>query len=83
MWALIVLNCMTVSGICTSSVINKYETEASCRKAIVDQMHITDKQWSNDNRTVKVMTVRLPSGCIKTVSEKISEQTYDLVWRKK
>lgn len=52
-------------------------------RAIREQMHITEKQWSNDNRTVRVMTVRLPSGCIKTVSEKISEQTYDLVWRKK
>lgn len=80
MWALIVLNCV---GVCTSSVINRYETENECKKAIRDQMHITDKQWSNDNRTVKVMTARLPSGCIKTVSEKISEQTYDLVWRKK
>ena len=80
MWALIVLNCV---GVCTSSVINKYDTEVSCMRAIREQMHITEKQWSNDNRTVKVMTARLPSGCIKTVSEKISEQTYDLVWRKK
>ena len=80
MWALIVISCV---GTCTSSVINMYDTEASCMRAIREQMYITDKQWSNENRTVKVMTVRLPSGCIKTVSEKISEQTYDLVWRKK
>ena len=80
MWALIVISCV---GVCTSSVINRCETENECKKATREQMYITDKQWSNDNRTVKVMTVRLPSGCIKTVSEKISEQTYDLVWRKK
>ena len=79
MWALIVLNCMT----CPPAVVNKYNTEASCMRAIKEQMYITDKQWSNDNRTVKVMTARLPSGCIKTASEKVSEQTYDLVWRKK
>ena len=80
MWALVVISCV---GVCTSSVVNKYDTEASCMRAIKEQMHVTNKQWSNDNRTVSVMTVRLPSGCIKTVSEKISEQTYDLVWRKK
>ena len=65
---------------CHSQVIRQFNSESECKKNIDVE---GEKIWSNDNRTVTVRSIRRPSACIAVDGEKVSEQTYDLVWRKK
>ena len=92
MWALVILNCVMVGQLnydnslvprCSSTIKEYFRTESDCKKSMVRDITYSDKIWSNDNKTVTVKSYTLPSACLNTRGNGSSEQTYDLVWRKK
>lgn len=78
MYALILLACVGID--CRSTVSAVYQSEWECKKNIDT---VTSQSYSKDGRSVRVTTSKRAGGCVPINEKVISDDSYDLVWRRR